>query len=91
MSFQPSNPEEEPYEEFNFDYESDYEEFSVLEMKQDGFFQNRKPRTFYISLERWSSSSPPHWNHNHLGVLLETFFFFDEKKLVRRHVERVTM
>lgn len=59
-------------------------------MKQDGFFKNRKPRTFYISLERWSSSSPPHWNHNHLGVLLETFFYFHEKGIIWEKLEVYT-
>ena len=60
--------------DFCYHYKRKNHQSLLLEMKQDGFFQNRKPRKFEIL--------KPKLNDEDIGILLNVFFYFHEKGIV---------
>ena len=73
--------------DFSYHYMIKNHQSLLLEMKQDGFFQNREPRKFEII--------KPKLNDEDIGILLNVFYYFHEKGIVWErgifHVGKRTM
>ena len=56
-------------------------------MKEDGFFRNRKPRRFKILAFDFTARGQRHWTHEMIRILLDLFFHFHEKRIIWEELE----
>ena len=78
MSSQKNDSVERPVEVFDFECHHFHSPSKLFEMKQDGFFKNRKPGNFEIG-------KSIDWDHDlakALSALIELFAYFNENRIV---------